>query len=36
VLNGRRALVTAHDKLATAVALFAAGVPHPRTVHVAP
>ncbi|HTR33604.1 MAG TPA: ATP-grasp domain-containing protein [Gaiellaceae bacterium] len=35
VLNGRRALVTAHDKLATATTLFAAGVPHPRTVHVA-
>ena len=35
VLNGRRALVTAHDKLATATALFAHGVPHPRTVHVA-
>ena len=29
VLNGRRALVAAHDKLATATALFAAGVPHP-------
>jgi RimK family alpha-L-glutamate ligase len=36
VLNGRRALVSAHDKLATAAALFAAGVPHPRTLHVAP
>jgi RimK family alpha-L-glutamate ligase len=36
VLNGRRTLVSAHDKLATAGALFAAGVPHPRTVHVAP
>jgi RimK family alpha-L-glutamate ligase len=35
VLNGRRALVAAHDKLATATALFAAEVPHPRTVHVA-
>ncbi|HZT91071.1 MAG TPA: ATP-grasp domain-containing protein [Gaiellaceae bacterium] len=36
VLNGRRTLVTAHDKLATAAALAAARVPHPRTVHVAP
>src|SRR5579885_2796007 len=36
VLNGRRTLVAAHDKLSTAVALFEAGVPHPRTVHVAP
>lgn len=36
VLNGRRALCTAHDKLATAQALFRAGVPHPRTVHLAP
>ena len=36
VLNDRRALVAAHDKLATASALFAAGIPHPRTVHVAP
>jgi RimK family alpha-L-glutamate ligase len=36
VLNGRRTLVSAHDKLATAHALVAAGVPHPRTVHVAP
>jgi RimK family alpha-L-glutamate ligase len=35
MLNGRRALVAAHDKLATATALFAAEVPHPRTVHVA-
>ncbi len=35
VLNPRRTLVAAHDKLATAEALFAAGVPHPRTVHVA-
>ncbi len=36
VLNGRRTLVAAHDKLATARGLFAAGVPHPRTTHVAP
>lgn len=36
VLNGRRTLVAAHDKLATANALFDARVPHPRTVHVAP
>jgi RimK family alpha-L-glutamate ligase len=36
VLNGRSALVQAHDKLATADALFAAGLPHPRTLHVAP
>jgi RimK family alpha-L-glutamate ligase len=35
VLNARRTLVAAHDKLATAEALFAAGVAHPRTVHVA-
>lgn len=36
VLNARSTLVAAHDKLATAGALFAAGVPHPRSVHVAP
>lgn len=36
VLNPRRSLVAAHDKLATAEALVACGVPHPRTVHVAP
>ena len=35
VLNGRRTLVSAHDKLTTAAALFDARVPHPRTVHVA-
>jgi RimK family alpha-L-glutamate ligase len=36
VLNPRRALVGAHDKLATAAALYAARVSHPYTVHVAP
>jgi RimK family alpha-L-glutamate ligase len=36
VLNGRDALMAAHDKLATAEALRAAGVPHPETVHIAP
>jgi [lysine-biosynthesis-protein LysW]---L-2-aminoadipate ligase len=36
VLNDPGALATAHDKLATAVALRAAGVPHPQTVHIAP
>jgi RimK family alpha-L-glutamate ligase len=36
VLNGSRTLVAAHDKLATSTAMFAAGVPHPRTEHVAP
>jgi RimK family alpha-L-glutamate ligase len=35
ILNGRRTLVAAHDKLMTAAALFEARVPHPRTVHVA-
>jgi RimK family alpha-L-glutamate ligase len=36
VLNGRRSLVAAHDKLTTATVLNAAHVPHPRSVHVAP
>jgi RimK family alpha-L-glutamate ligase len=36
VLNGRDALATAHDKLATAEALACAGIPHPPTRHVAP
>jgi RimK family alpha-L-glutamate ligase len=36
VLNTRRTLVAAHDKLTTAEMLFAAHIPHPRTVHVAP
>ena len=36
VLNGRTTLTAAHDKLATAAALRAAGVPHPDTVHLAP
>ena len=36
VLNDPDALATAHDKLATARALLAAGVPHPETIHVAP
>jgi RimK family alpha-L-glutamate ligase len=36
VLNTGPSLARAHDKLATAHALAAAGVPHPRTVHVAP
>jgi [lysine-biosynthesis-protein LysW]---L-2-aminoadipate ligase len=36
VLNGPRTLAAAHDKLLTAQALFGAGIPHPRTTHVAP
>ncbi len=36
VLNGSNALRLAHDKLATAAALERAGVPHPRTAHLAP
>jgi len=36
VLNQRRTLTAAHDKLATAAALAAASLPHPRTVLVAP
>lgn len=36
VLNGRRALAAAHDKLATASVLAQAGLPHPVTAHIAP
>jgi RimK family alpha-L-glutamate ligase len=36
VLNDGASLARAHDKLATAGALTAAGVSHPRTEHVAP
>ncbi len=36
VRNGRATLVAAHDKLTTARALAATGVPHPRTLHLAP
>jgi RimK family alpha-L-glutamate ligase len=36
VLNSRQTLIAAHDKLATAGALAASGLPHPRTVQIAP
>ncbi len=36
VLNSRATLTAAHDKLATAAALVAAGVSHPETAHLAP
>jgi gamma-F420-2:alpha-L-glutamate ligase len=34
VLNGRRAIVSAHDKLLTAARLMTARLPHPKTVHL--
>jgi len=34
VFNGLRALLATHDKLQTSRVLSAAGLPHPRTVHV--
>ena len=34
VVNGEAALIAAHDKLATALKLRPAGIPHPRTAHV--
>lgn len=36
VFNKRQALLASHDKLATAMSLAAAALPHPRTEHVAP